>query len=113
MSSMPSPEKRKAKGNTGGIMGEMRHHSQFSTYSTQEHFTTSTSLLLLFSLKKKLISLNQRGYVITNGVCRWKKFYVIHQLPVGHIEQISVNETMVPILRKKSFFIRVVSFLVL
>lgn len=62
---------------------------------------------------KKLVSLNQRGCVIINGVCRWKKFYVIHQLPVGHIEHISVNETMVPILRKKSLFIRVVSFLVL
>ena len=51
--------------------------------------------------------------MIINGVCRWKKFYVIHQLPVGHIDHISVNETVVPIVRKKSFFIRVVCFLVL
>lgn len=52
VSPIPSPEKGKAKGNTAGIVGEMKHHSQLSTYSTQEHFTTSTSLLLLFSLKK-------------------------------------------------------------
>lgn len=32
-------------------MGRMRHYSHFATYSTKEHFTISTSLLLFFTLK--------------------------------------------------------------
>lgn len=39
------------KENGKNVMGRMRHYSHFATYSTNEHFTTSTSLFLIFTLK--------------------------------------------------------------
>lgn len=86
------------------FMGGMRNDRHL--HLLHHRWSCRFSLPLLFYTLKKIASFNKREHVIINNAYWWEKFCVLHQLPFRHIDRIYVNETMVPIVRKKSFFIK-------